>query len=221
MPGIAAKRNAKVGGKRKKVDSEDEAYVASKGQKEKKEKDPDAPKKPQTSYFLFMNTKRPEIKAAEPGLGFGDMTKKLTEMWKALTDEDKKTYEDMAAKDKARYQAEMEAKGLAKPKPVVDETLPKKPLSSFFLFSAEAREKIKKEDADIKQTDILKKIGAQWKELEPAEKKKWEDKSKADKERYEAAMAERNGGAAPAGAKRPAGKGAAAASKKAKKDTQS
>ncbi len=185
MPGVAAKRGAKVGGKRKKEDSQDEAYKECKGQKAKKEKDPDAPKKPQTSYFLFMNAKRAEVKLADPTLSFGAMTKKLTEMWKSLSDEERKTYEDLAAKDKARYQEEMEAKGLAKPKPVVDETLPKKPLSSFFLFSAEAREKLKKEEPDIKQTEILKKIGSQWKELDAETKKKWEAKSKADKERYD------------------------------------
>ena len=132
-----------------------------------------------------MNAKRGETKAADTTLSFGALTKKLTEMWKSLDEEGKKIYEDMAAKDKARYQAEMEAKGLAKPKPVVDETLPKKPLSSFFLFSAEAREALKKEQPEIKQTEILKKIGAQWKELDAETKKKWEAKSKADKERYE------------------------------------
>lgn len=136
---IAAKRNEKAtkkaGGKRKKIDSEDEAYVAAKGTKEKKEKDPDAPKKPQTSYFLFMNTKRPEVKAAEPDLGFGPLTKKLTEMWKALSDEDRKEFEDMAAKDKERYHKEMEAKGLLSKKPVVDADAPKKAQSAFFLYS--------------------------------------------------------------------------------------
>lgn len=83
MPAIATKRNdkaaaKKVGGKKKKVDSEDEAYVAAKGAKDKKEKDPNAPKKPQTSYFLFMNAKREGVKTAEPGLKFGELTQKLT-----------------------------------------------------------------------------------------------------------------------------------------------
>lgn len=117
----------KAVGKKKKVDSEDEAYVATKASKDKPEKDPDAPKKPQTSYFIYMNAKRPEVKAAEPDLGFGPLTKKLTEMWKALSDSERKKYEDLATKDKERYQAEMEAKGLAKKKPVVDASAPKKP----------------------------------------------------------------------------------------------
>ena len=51
----------------------------------------------------------------------------------------------MALKDKQRYQDEMEAKGLLKKKPVVDENAPKKPQSSFFHFSHDACESIKEE----------------------------------------------------------------------------
>ena len=102
----------------------------------------------------------------------------------------------------------MEAKGLAKKPKVVDSEAPKKAQSAFFLYSAEAREKIKKEQTEMKQADILKKIGAEWKALSDAEKKKWEEKAKADKERYEREMAEYKGGAdASAGSKRPANKG--------------
>ena len=228
MPGrgaIADKRNEKAavkkgGAKKKKIDSEDEAYVANKAGKEKKEKDPDMPKKPQTSYFLFMNAKRPQVKADEPNLGFGELTKKLTQMWKDLDDEARKEYEDLAVKDKQRYQKEMEAKGLAKKPKVVDSEAPKKAQSAFFLYSAEARDKIKKEQTEMKQADILKKIGAEWKALSDAEKKKWEEKAKADKERYEREMAEYKGGAdASAGSKRPANKGQTASTKKARKDT--
>ena len=64
----------KIGGKKKKIDSEDEAYVGAKGAKDKKEKDPDAPKKPQTSYFLYMNAHRKEVKDANPDLAFGPLT---------------------------------------------------------------------------------------------------------------------------------------------------
>ena len=81
---IASKRNEKAAAKKaqpkkKKADSDDEAYVATKAQKEKPEKDPNAPKKPQTAYFIYMNMKRGELKAAEPTLGFGPLTQKLTE----------------------------------------------------------------------------------------------------------------------------------------------
>ena len=143
---IAAKRTEKVEdkaaakkavGKKKKIDSEDEAYVGAKGTKEKKEKDPDAPKKPQTAYFIYMNANRNDVKAANPDLAFGPLTQKLTTMWKELSDVERKKYEDLAAKDKQRYNAECSAKGISggSKKKVVDSDAPKKGLSAFMLFS--------------------------------------------------------------------------------------
>ena len=180
---IADKRADKVAGKgkkgRKKQDSDEEAYVGTKSAKDKKERDPDQPKKPQSSYFHFMNTKRGPVKEAEPNLKFGELTKRLTEMWRALDETEKKIYEDLAAKDKERYHGEMEAKGCAVKKKVVpEEGAPKKGLSSFFLYSADARERIKKSNPDIKQPDILKKIGAEWKGISDEERAKWEEKSR-------------------------------------------
>lgn len=223
---LAAKRNDKAAAKkqvkRKRKNSEEDAYVVDKSAKTKKEKDPDAPKKPQTAYFLFMNQKRVEVKEADPSLTFGTLTKKLTEMWRGLDDEARKVYDDLAIKDKERYQAEMEAKGLAKKR--ADQGAPKKPRTAFILYSTEAREQLKKSEPDLKQTDILKRIGQLWAELEEDKKQEWTEKSEADRKRYEKEMAEFKGAAstgATAGTKRPAHKGTGAGSKKAKKDTQS
>lgn len=226
---IANKRGEKAAGKkqigkRKKPGSDDEAYTAAKpGQK--KERDPNIPKKPMTAYFLFMNAKRESAKKEDPSLTFGTLTKKLTEMWNALDATGKQEWQDLADKDKIRFQNEMRAKGLLKEKPKVDENAPKKPQSSFFHFSHEARERIKKDNPDIKQTEILKQVGAEWKEMDETVKKKWEEKARADKVRYEKEIAAYNGGnaaAAPeaaAGTKRPANKGTGSGSKKAKKET--
>ena len=65
-----------------------------------------------------------------------------------------------------------------KKKVVPEEGAPKKGLSSFFLYSADARERIKKSNPDIKQPDILKKIGAEWKGISDEERAKWEEKSR-------------------------------------------
>ena len=82
---------------------DDEAYT-TKADKTGKEKDPNAPKRPQSAYFLFMNDRRPALQKEKPELKFGDLTKALTEDWKALSEKDRKKYEDMATKDKARYE---------------------------------------------------------------------------------------------------------------------
>ena len=75
----------------------------------KKEKDPNAPKRGLSSYMFFANERRPGLKAEQPDLGFGDLTKKIAEEWRALSDAEKKPYVDKANADKARYQKEKEA----------------------------------------------------------------------------------------------------------------
>ncbi|KAJ3391548.1 FACT complex subunit [Lobulomyces angularis] len=81
----------------------------SSGPKKKKvKKDPNAPKKNLSSYFFFMKEKRPEVLEKNPGISFTEVPKVLGKMWSDLKDSEKEPYEEMAKKDKIRYQEEME-----------------------------------------------------------------------------------------------------------------
>ena len=75
----------------------------TKEKKPRKKKDPNAPKKSLSSYMYFTIETRPQIKKDFPTLSFGDIAKKLGEMWKSLDAKDKVSYEEKAAKDKERY----------------------------------------------------------------------------------------------------------------------
>lgn len=77
--------------------------------KKKKAKDPNAPKKAATSFFIFSNEMRPKLKAENPDLKFGEVGKKLGELFRALSPEEKEKYEKLAQKDKARFKKEMDA----------------------------------------------------------------------------------------------------------------
>ena len=57
-------------------------------------------KKNVSSYFHFSAEKRAEVTAT--GLKGKEVTTKLGEMWKELSEEDKAKYEELAAKDKVR-----------------------------------------------------------------------------------------------------------------------
>eukprot|EP00960_Hanusia_phi_P057243 763507-Hanusia_phi.AAC.2 len=61
------------------------------------------PKKPATSFVLFSNTVREEVKAANPGLSFLELGKKLGEMWREMDPAVRKEYEDRATAAKDRY----------------------------------------------------------------------------------------------------------------------
>jgi len=62
-------------------------------------------KRPQSAYFQYINANREKIKEEHKLTSIGDIGKKAAELWKAMSDEDKKPYEDQYRKDKATYEA--------------------------------------------------------------------------------------------------------------------
>ncbi|PNH10468.1 Non-histone chromosomal protein 6, partial [Tetrabaena socialis] len=75
----------------------------AKPKKERKKKDPNAPKGALSAFMYFSNANRSKVKAENPNIAFGEVGKRLGELWKEATPEDKVPYEEMAAKDKKRY----------------------------------------------------------------------------------------------------------------------
>ncbi|TNN23739.1 High mobility group protein B1 [Liparis tanakae] len=66
-------------------------YVPPKGfgKRGRKKKDPNAPKRPPSAFFVFCSEYRPSVKQQTPGLSIGDCAKKMGEMWSKLTQSDK------------------------------------------------------------------------------------------------------------------------------------
>ncbi|RDW86557.1 high-mobility group nucleosome-binding protein [Aspergillus mulundensis] len=75
----------------------------------RKKKDPNAPKRGLSAYMFFANDNREKVRDDNPGITFGQVGKMLGEKWKALSDKDRKPYEDKAAADKKRYEDEKAA----------------------------------------------------------------------------------------------------------------
>lgn len=71
-------------------------------------KDPLAPKRARGSFVFFTFEMRPQVMAEFPEIKFVDMGTVLGQRWRALTPEQKKKYEDMAAGDKVRFHMEMQ-----------------------------------------------------------------------------------------------------------------
>ena len=70
-------------------------------------KNPDKPKKPLTTYMLFCNDNRSDVMKKNEGKSMGEISKILGEMWKKVSDSDKKKYQETNEKDKERYEEEM------------------------------------------------------------------------------------------------------------------
>jgi len=133
-----------------------------------------------------------------------------------MVGKEKKRFEDMAEKDRQRYELEMKtyqpgkagAKG-GKRKRTKDPNAPKRSLSGFFFFCNEERPKVKAIHPTYGVGDIAKELGKRW-EVCP-NKPKFESLAAKDKQRYEREMAEFKAGGGGAGAVVPAKKAKPAA----------
>ncbi|ODV91117.1 hypothetical protein CANCADRAFT_31873 [Tortispora caseinolytica NRRL Y-17796] len=74
--------------------------------RDRKKKDPNAPKRAMSAYMFFANEQRETVREENPGIAFGQVGKVLGEKWRALTTEEKAPYEKMAQDDKKRYEAD-------------------------------------------------------------------------------------------------------------------
>lgn len=86
---------------------------------EKKEKDPTKPKRPLTSYFLFLAKCRRETPFEGTA---GEQSKHFGEMWKSLSEKEKEPFEKEAAVEKENYNKLMEVWKKDQPDYVEDES---------------------------------------------------------------------------------------------------
>jgi hypothetical protein len=93
--------------KRKSEDSEDSQKQPNKKKKDKKAKDPNAPKRNISAYMHYAKDTRDNVKASQPGLTFGDISKVVSTNWKALSDQERAIWDEKAAADKVRYQKDL------------------------------------------------------------------------------------------------------------------
>uniref|UniRef100_A0A7S1D0A0 HMG box domain-containing protein n=1 Tax=Cyclophora tenuis TaxID=216820 RepID=A0A7S1D0A0_CYCTE len=185
------------------ADEEEEEELPKKKRSapKKKGRDPNKPKRNMSAFFLYSQANRAQVKEDNPEAPFGDIAKILSAQYKALGPKEKEKWEKKAAKDKKRYQREMEnydppeeyeessRKGKKAKK---DPNKPKRNMSAYFLYSVAVRPQVKEDNPDASFGQIAKLISSQYKQLGGKEREKWERRAAEDKERYEAEMEEYN-----------------------------
>jgi uncharacterized short protein YbdD (DUF466 family) len=152
------------------------------------------PRGKMSSYAFFVQTCREEHKKKHPGeqVVFAEFSKKCSEKWKAMSGKEKHRFEEMAEKDKGRYDKEMqsfEKSGgkVGKGKRKKDPNAPKRSLSAFFCFCNDERQKVKAQHPNLSVGEIAKELGKRWEKC--TNKPKYEAIAAKDKERYEREMA--------------------------------
>jgi hypothetical protein len=167
------------------------------GEKRKRVKDPNKPKRALSAWFVFMAHHRKEAnQRGEDTTRVAQFTKDTSVKWRALTPAEKVPYEKIAGVDKARYQQEM---ATFKGKKLGDPNKPKRPQSAYFLWLGQFRVENKHRYA---HKELLSKAGEVWNSLNDQEKAPWAAKAEIERQKYEEVMRNYNAGKA-AEAKRP------------------
>ena len=72
-----------------------------------RKKDPNAPKRAMPPHFYYSREVRQKVKEESPHLSFGQLGKRIAEMYRELSVDEKKKYEELTKKDRERYHKEM------------------------------------------------------------------------------------------------------------------
>ncbi|XP_051947385.1 high mobility group protein B2b [Xyrauchen texanus] len=92
-------------------DKEMKTYVPPKGvgKTGRKKKDPNAPKRPPSAFFVFCAEYRPSVKSEHPNLSIGETAKKLGELWSKQSSKDRIPFEQKAMKLREKYEKDVAA----------------------------------------------------------------------------------------------------------------
>ena len=85
----------------------------------KPKRDPNMPKQPLSTYFLFSQEERLKVKAEHPSYSICEIAKELGRRWAVMSPEVKQHFQQMAEQARQKYDQEMAAYRQANPTPPV------------------------------------------------------------------------------------------------------
>lgn len=192
-----------VGGQVQQVVQQQKVVPANSKVNSKPIKDPNAPKKPLSAYFLFSQEERLKVKAENPDYSITEVAKELGKRWATLNPDIKTVYEQRYQDARRIYETEMNT---YKPKKKKDPNAPKQPLSAYFIFSTEERLKVKEENPGFSICEVAKELGRRWAEMDPGVKQRYQQRAEEERQKYDNDMANyRQGNLAAAAANNSAG----------------
>jgi len=177
-----------VGGQVQQVAQIQQQKVVSASPKanQKPAKDPNAPKKPLSAYFLFSQEERLKVKAENPDYSITEVAKELGKRWATLNPDIKNSYEQRYQDARRVYEQELNN---YKPKKKKDPNAPKQPLSAYFIFSTEERLKVKESNPHYSICEVAKELGRRWAEMDPQVKQRYQARAEEERQKYDNEMA--------------------------------
>jgi hypothetical protein len=147
---------------------------------------------PMHAFMFFSWKTRTTIEAESPDMPFFCVGKTVGERWRALTDQERQPYLDLAEQDKQRYAERAGASSSSSS----NNNNNKNPLSvaAYFLFSCETGTTIMAESPDMPLFDVGKTVGERWCALTDQERQHYFDliaeQAAVDDQEYESESGE-------------------------------
>ena len=144
------------------------------------------PKRPGTMppFALFSQEMRAKLQQDDPEMGFGDLGRKLGEMWHALKEEEKEEYRRRARKvaDERMSAWKRAVSSLSPQKRQIVENqqrasmnkIKRKRTSGYNIFCSEYRRKLAQEQPDLPFSDVSKSVAEDWKNLSTDKRQSYE-----------------------------------------------
>jgi HMG (high mobility group) box len=119
----------------------------------------------------------------------------VSEAWRQLTPSERKVWDDLAARDKARFDVEKQMyqgpwKVAANRRTPKDPSAPKRPSSAFLAFSNKRRAELKKSNPNATNADLSKMLSKTWKTCDEETRREYTEAEAALRSTYKVNIAE-------------------------------
>ncbi|CAE6508415.1 unnamed protein product [Rhizoctonia solani] len=108
-PSIVVFSSGAGSSKTRTIHSRGPTQVSTRNRKEKKPKDPNAPKQPPPAYIVYQNEVRESMRTRFPAHSPTELVKEIAATWKTLPNSERQRYKDYANVEKDRWVAELAA----------------------------------------------------------------------------------------------------------------
>jgi hypothetical protein len=174
-------KDKKASSKKESEEDQDTPVSSKKASSKKVVKDKNAPNKPKHAYNYFVASVMDELRKENPGKKVHELMAPASIKWKELSEDNKKVFEDKAAKDKERFNNQM----ASYVPPTEELKKPKRIKFAYNYFASEEMSRLKLEHPNEKQSVIMAMAGANWQKLTDEDKQKYVNLEDEDRVRYD------------------------------------
>uniref|UniRef100_A0A7S1UYX2 HMG box domain-containing protein n=1 Tax=Grammatophora oceanica TaxID=210454 RepID=A0A7S1UYX2_9STRA len=161
-------------------------------------KAPGAPRRFKSAYMFYSTEKHRSIRAELKEIGRSEPTtviaKMVSKAWKELPFAEREKFDELARKDKARYDVEKSTytgpwRVSTKKRAPKNPAAPKRPMSAFLAYSHSKRQEAKADYPTSNNTELSRILAEKWRQAPDEDKKPFIENEQVQRQQYKEAIA--------------------------------